>query len=297
MYLGDQLADVIEQLEKGTPTSSRHSGAMRIGADTLPPLPRDATDRNRTSPFAFTGNKFEFRAPGSSQSCSGPNTILNTIVAEAFDQISEVLEKLKPADFNAGLQKQLQKIIKAHKRIIFNGNGYTEEWVEEAAKRGLPNAKTTMEALRCLTVPANIALLEKYGVYSKRELESRYEVFLEEFHRRIRIEGEITLEIASSIIAPAVAAEYGKSANALASAKEAGLTVGLAAVQKNAAALGAGLDELYVKTDALKTALGGCHEEIVSAMLDLRTTVDGLEKLVADESWPLPKYREMLFVY
>jgi len=297
MYLGDQLADVIEQLEKGVPTSSRHSGAMRIGADTLPPLPRDATDRNRTSPFAFTGNKFEFRAPGSSQSCSGPNTILNTIVAEAFDQISEVLEKLSAADFNAGLQKLLQKTIKAHKRIIYNGNGYTEAWVEEAAKRGLPNAKTTMEALRCLTVPANIALLEKYGVYSKRELESRYEVFLEEFHRRIRIEGEITLEIASSMIAPAVACEYGKAAGALAAAKEAGLTVGLAAVQKNAAALGAGLDELYAKTDALKTALCGCHEEIVSAMLDLRTTVDCLEKLVADESWPLPKYREMLFVY
>jgi len=297
MYLGDQLADVIEQLEKGTPTSSRHSGAMRIGADTLPPLPRDATDRNRTSPFAFTGNKFEFRAPGSSQSCSGPNTILNTIVAEAFDQISEVLEKLNAAEFNAGLQKVLQKTIKAHKRIIFNGNGYTDEWVAEAAKRGLPNAKTTMEALTSLTVPANIALLEKYGVYSKRELESRYEVFLEEYHRRIRIEGEITLEIASSLIAPTVAAEFGKAANALASAKEAGLTVGLAAVHKNAAALGAGLDELYVKTDALKTALGGCHEEIVSAMLDLRTTVDGLEKLVADESWPLPKYREMLFVY
>ena len=297
MYLGDQLADVIEQLEKGVPTSSRHSGAMRIGADTLPPLPRDATDRNRTSPFAFTGNKFEFRAPGSSQSCSGPNTILNTIVAEAFDRLSEVLEKLTPADFNAGLQKQLQKLIKAHKRIIYNGNGYTEEWVVEAAKRGLPNAKTTMEALRCLTVPANIALLEKYGVYSKRELESRYEVFLEEYHRRIRIEGEIALEIASSMIAPAVAGEYGKAAEALASAKEAGLTVGLAAVQKNAVALGAGLDDLYARIDALKTALGGCHEGIVSAMLELRATVDGLEKLVADGCWPLPKYREMLFVY
>ena len=297
MYLGDQLADVIEQLEKGTPTSSRHPGAMRIGADTLPPLPRDATDRNRTSPFAFTGNKFEFRAPGSSQSCSGPNTILNTIVAEAFDRMSDVLEKLSKEEFHAGLQKHLQQVIKSHKRIIFNGDGYTEEWLKEAERRGLPNARTTMEALRCLTAPANVAMLEKYGVYNRRELESRFEVFLEEYHRRIRIEGEIALEIATSMITPVVTAEYGKVAKSLAAAKEAGLTVGLAALENSATALGAGLDDLTQKCAALKTALGGLHEEILAAMADLRGTVDSLERLVADECWPLPKYREMLFVY
>ncbi len=297
MYLGDQLADVIEQLEKGTPTSSRHPGAMRIGADTLPPLPRDATDRNRTSPFAFTGNKFEFRAPGSSQSCSGPNTILNTIVAEAFDRMSDVLEKLSQEEFHAGLQKHLQQVIKSHKRIIFNGDGYTEEWLKEAERRGLPNARTTMEALRCLTAPANVAMLEKYGVYNRRELESRFEVFLEEYHRRIRIEGEIALEIATSMITPVVTAEYGKVAKSLAAAKEAGLTVGLAALENSATALGAGLDDLTQKCAALKTALGGLHEEILAAMADLRGTVDSLERLVADECWPLPKYREMLFVY
>ena len=297
MYLGDQLADVIEQLEKGTPTSSRHPGAMRIGADTLPPLPRDATDRNRTSPFAFTGNKFEFRAPGSSQSCSGPNTILNTIVAEAFDRMSDVLEKLSQEEFHAGLQKHLQQVIKSHKRIIFNGDGYTEEWLKEAERRGLPNARTTMEALRCLTAPANVAMLEKYGVYNRRELESRFEVFLEEYHRRIRIEGEIALEIATSMITPVVTAEYGKVAKSIAAAKEAGLTVGLAALENSATALGAGLDDLTQKCAALKTALGGLHEEILAAMADLRGTVDSLERLVADECWPLPKYREMLFVY
>nr|WP_294504473.1 glutamine synthetase III [uncultured Victivallis sp.] len=297
MYLGDQLADVIDQLEKGTPTSSRHPGAMRIGADTLPPLPRDATDRNRTSPFAFTGNKFEFRAPGSSQSCSGPNTILNTIVAEAFDRMSDVLEKLSKEEFHAGLQKHLQQVIKAHKRIIFNGDGYTEEWLKEAEKRGLPNARTTMEALRCLTAPANVAMLEKYGVYNRRELESRFEVFLEEYHRRIRIEGEIALEIATSMITPVVTAEYGKVAKSLAAAKEAGLTAGLAAMESSAAALGAGLDDLAQKCAELKTALGGLHEEILEAMANLRGTVDSLERLVADECWPLPKYREMLFVY
>ncbi len=297
IYLGDELTRLIDELESGTPGEVRKGKAMQLFVDTLPPLPRDATDRNRTSPFAFTGNKFEFRAPGSSQSCSGPNTILNTIVAEAFDRMSDVLENLKKDEFNSGLQKHLQKVIRANKRIIFNGDGYTEEWLKEAEKRGLPNAKTTMEALRCLTAPENIAMLEKYGVYNRRELESRFEVFLEEYHRRIRIEGEIALEIAASMIAPVVTAEYGKAARALAAAKEAGLTTGLAALQKSAAGLGAGLDELNAKLDALRTALGGLHEEIIAAMAELRHTVDSLERLVADECWPLPKYREMLFVY
>ena len=139
MYLGDQLMDVIEQLEQGVPKSSKQAGAMRIGADMLPPLPRDATDRNRTSTFAFTGNKFEFRAPGSSQSCSEPNVVLNTIVAEAFDMIAEQLEKLDEKNFHAGLQKILQKIVKEHKKVVFNGNGYTDEWIAEAERRGLPN--------------------------------------------------------------------------------------------------------------------------------------------------------------
>ena len=289
MYLGDQLADVIDQLEKGVATSSRRVGSMRIGVDTLPPLPRDATDRNRTSPFAFTGNKFEFRAPGSSQSCSGPNTVLNTIVAESLDRISDELEKLKPADFHAGLQVLLTKIIREHKRIIFNGNGYTEEWKAEAAKRGLPNAATTMEALRCLTNPENIAMFEKYGVYNRRELESRYEVFLEDYHRRIKIEGEIALEIAESMIRPTV--------SALAAAKAAGVTNGIAGLEKSVAVLGTGLDQLAAGADALREALKGCHEEIIAAMNELRRTVDALEPQVSDGCWPLPKYREMLFIY
>ena len=297
MYLGDQLADVIDQLEKGVATSSRRVGSMRIGVDTLPPLPRDATDRNRTSPFAFTGNKFEFRAPGSSQSCSGPNTVLNTIVAESLDRISDELEKLKPADFHAGLQVLLTKIIREHKRIIFNGNGYTEEWKAEAAKRGLPNAATTMEALRCLTTPANIAMFEKYGVYNRRELETRYEVFLEDYHRRIKIEGEIALEIAESMIRPTVTAEFSRNVSALAAAKAAGVTNGIAGLEKSVAVLGTGLDQLAAGADALREALKGCHEEIIAAMNELRRTVDALEPQVSDGCWPLPKYREMLFIY
>ena len=297
MYLGDQLADVIEQLEKGAATSCRQAGTMKIGVDTLPPLPRDATDRNRTSPFAFTGNKFEFRAPGSSQSCSGPNTVLNTIVAESIDRISDELEKLPKEEFNTGLQHLLSRIISAHKRIIFNGNGYTDEWKAEAARRGLPNAATTMDALRCLTKEENIAMFEKYRVYNRRELESRYEVFLEDYHRKIRIEGEIALEIAGSMVQPAVAKEFGMIAKALADAKAAGIASGLAGLEKCAGELGSGLDELSVKCEALRTALGGCHEEIIAAMNDLRLTVDKLERLVPDANWPLPKYREMLFIY
>ncbi len=297
MYLGDQLADVIEQLEKGAATTCRQAGTMKIGVDTLPPLPRDATDRNRTSPFAFTGNKFEFRAPGSSQSCSGPNTVLNTIVAESIDRISGELEKLSKEEFNSGLQHLLSRIISAHKRIIFNGNGYTDEWKKEAAKRGLPNAATTMEALRCLTGEENIAMFEKYHVYNRRELESRYEVFLEDYHNKIRIEGETALEIAGCMVQPAVAKEFAMLTGALADAETAGVSAGLAGLRKSAEELGTALDELSAKCDALKNALKGCHEEIIAAMNDLRNVVDKLERIVPDANWPLPKYREMLFIY
>ncbi|MEI3039392.1 MAG: hypothetical protein V8T90_10080 [Victivallales bacterium] len=270
---------------------------MKIGVDTLPPLPRDATDRNRTSPFAFTGNKFEFRAPGSSQSCSGPNTVLNTIVAESIDRISGELEKLSKEEFNSGLQHLLSRIISAHKRIIFNGNGYTDEWKKEAAKRGLPNAATTMEALRCLTGEENIAMFEKYHVYNRRELESRYEVFLEDYHNKIRIEGETALEIAGCMVQPAVAKEFAMLTGALADAETAGVSAGLAGLRKSAEELGTALDELSAKCDALKNALKGCHEEIIAAMNDLRNVVDKLKRIVPDANWPLPKYREMLFIY
>ena len=297
MYLGDQLNDVIDQLEHGEPKSSKHAASMRIGVDALPPLPRDATDRNRTSPFAFTGNKFEFRAPGSSHSCSEPNVVLNTIVAEAFDRIAGELEKLSEKNFHAGLQKILHRIVCSHKRIIFNGDGYTDNWLEEAARRGLPNARTTMEAIRALTANDNVALFERYGVYNRRELESRYEVFEENYHRKIHIEGEIALEIAASMIAPVASREYGELCRALAAAKEAGVKAGVKALSADASRLGKALDELETRIEKLRKALSGKHEGILTAMAELRTTVDGLEKIIPDASWPLPKYREMLFVY
>ncbi len=297
VYLGDQLSDVIEQLENGVPTSSRHGGFMRIGVDTLPPLPKDATDRNRTSPFAFTGNKFEFRAPGSSQSCSGPMTVLNTIVADSVDKMADRLAKLQERDINKGLQDILRDIIKKHKRIIFNGDGYTEEWRREAQNRGLPNADSTMDALRAITSEKNLRLFERYGVYNQKELESRFEVFMEEYHRRIRIEGEIALDIARSMIIPVVIREYKDAVSALKSAADSGISAGTGGLKHNIKILGEGLEDLTEKTENMAAALNGLHEEILGAMADLRLTVDRLERVIADDLWPLPKYREMLFIY
>jgi len=293
IYLGDQLMDVIEQLEQGVPKSSKQAGAMKLGSDTLPPLPRDATDRNRTSPFAFTGNKFEFRAPGSSQSCSEPNVVINTIVAEAFDMISEQLEKLDDKNFHTGLQKILQKIVKEHKRILYNGNGYTEEWVKEAEKRGLPNIRTSMEALKALTKDENIALFEKYGVMNRAEMVSRYEVNVEDYHKRIHIEGEIARDMAKNIILPAVVEAYSKALKT----NEMALNQGFPGLDGYAKSLGEGLNCLTAAIDVMEKSLSGLHEGIVDAIAALRKEVDSLEKIVPDELWPLPKYREMLFIY
>ena len=298
IYLGDQLNEVIENIEKGENSAKHKAGVMQIGVDTLPPLPKDATDRNRTSPFAFTGNKFEFRAPGSSQSCSGPMTVLNTIVAESFDYIAEKLEAHVGNEdaFNHALQEVLKYIIKTHKRVIFNGDGYTEDWKEEAARRGLPNAVTTMDALRSLVNDKNVNLFGKYNVYSKKELESRFEVFLEEYHRKIRIEGEIALNIVRNNIMPAVIEEFKTELSAVKSATDAGITVGVDALKRNVELLGKGLEKLTEKTEKMEKAVKGLHEEILEAMSELREVVDSLEKVVSDTLWPLPKYREMLFI-
>ena len=297
IFLGEQLTDVIEQIEKGGATSSRQAGSMRIGVDTLPPLPLDATDRNRTSPFAFTGNKFEFRAPGSSQSCAGPNTVLNTIIGDAINSICDKLEKCTTKNFNAELQKILQGIIKKHKRIIFNGDNYAAAWRTEAAKRGLPNAASTSEAIKAITAPKNIKLFEKYNVLTEKELDSRYEVFTEEYKGKVLIEGEIALEIARSMILPAVSEEYKQAVSALSKAKSAGISAGTKGLKKKAELIGKGLDNLVINTDKLASALDASSKKIIDSMNTLRETVDALELITADKNWPLPKYREMLFVY
>ena len=293
MYLGDQLMDVIEQLEQGAPKSSKQAGAMKLGSDSLPPLPRDATDRNRTSTFAFTGNKFEFRAPGSSQSCSEPNVVLNTIVAEAFDMIAEQLEKLDDKNFHSGLQKILQKIVKDHKRVIFNGNGYTDEWIAEAERRGLPNIRTSLEALKALKNEANIALFEKYGVMNRVEMESRYEVNVEDYHKRVRIEGEICRDMAKNIILPKAVEAYSCALKT----NEMALNQGFPGVDVYAKSLGEGCRDLTAAVSKMEAALVGEHQDILAAMAETRKVVDALEKVVPDDKWPLPKYREMMFIY
>ncbi|MBU8902549.1 MAG: glutamine synthetase III, partial [Victivallales bacterium] len=297
IFLGEQLTDVIEQIEKGGATSSRQAGSMRIGVDTLPPLPLDATDRNRTSPFAFTGNKFEFRAPGSSQSCAGPNTVLNTIIGDAINSICDKLEKCTAKNFNVELQKILQGIIKKHKRIIFNGDNYAAAWRKEAAKRGLPNAASTPVAIKEITSAKNVKLFEKYNVLTEKELDSRYEVFTEEYKGKVLIEGEIALEIARSMILPVVSEEYKQAVSALSKAKSAGISAGTKGLKKKAELIGKGLDSLVVNTDKLANALDTSSKKIIDSMNTLRENVDALELITADKNWPLPKYREMLFVY
>ena len=297
IFLGDQLNEVIENIINGSSGCGRRDDTLKIGVDTLPILPRDATDRNRTSPFAFTGNKFEFRAPGSAQSCAGPMMTLNTIVAEAFDSLAEELSSFAPETFLSQLQETLKRRISEHKRIIFNGDNYSEEWVKEAEHRGLPNLKNTMTALHTLVNEKNLDLVEKYGVFSRRELESRFEIFLEEYHRRIRIEGRLSWEMAATIILPALRNEYKQTVSALSRALDAKQTIGTASLRKLADKLGDALDSIVTDLDTLETALTSCHEDILEAMSRLRTSVDAAETLVNDRSWPLPKYREMLFIY
>ena len=297
IFLGEQLTDVIEQIEKGNLKSSKHAGLMKIGVDTLPPLPRDATDRNRTSPFAFTGNKFEFRAPGASQACAGANVILNTIVAEAMDDISAQLEKAGRDNFNEKLQKVLQSVIKKHKRVIFNGDNYTEDWRKEAEKRGLPNLVSTPEALDAFLWEKNELLMEKYGVFTKQELRSRHDVFVEEYSRKIKIEGELSLNLARTLFLPAVSKQLGTLAESINHMKSVGLKSGLNTVISMADRIGKLADSIETCAVRLeKNLTSGKPDKILEEMHKMRVNVDALEKLVDDDLWPLPKYREMLFI-
>ena len=298
IFLGEQLMEIIEQIEAGsTKKSTRRGGILNVGVDCLPPLPMDATDRNRTSPFAFTGNKFEFRAPGASQSCASANIVLNTIVSESIDKMAEAIEKFdRKADFNTQLQVLLQKTIKAHKRIIFNGNGYDQSWLDEAERRGLPNLTNTPEAMAQFKKPENIALFEKAGVYSKAEVCSRYEIYMEEYERKIRIEAELALLLTRTVIMPAASMEL---RNLFQTIKDAGsIKVALRSLTKTATTIASLLDAIDDKAEVLEGLIGRKDSVgMVSAMQELRKEVDDLERIVADSSWPLPKYRELLFIY
>ena len=308
IYVGDQLAEVLDRIENPKSAKREEKGSLKIGVDTLPAIPKDATDRNRTSPFAFTGNKFEFRAPGSSVCCSGPMTVLNTIVAEAVDRIAAELDaakvagKAKPGEhtaaFHVALQKILQVSLKAHKRVVFNGNGYEADWPKEAEKRGLPNAPDTLSALAALSKKENVALFEKYGVMTKRELKSRHEIFLEEYANKVRIEGNTALDIAKTMILPAVRAEYLEAAKAYNETDSSNVKVAIDMLHGQMTELGSGLVKMKEAIDYLQDALKNYDTaDTLARMSELRKIADSLETIVTSEKWPLPKYREMLFLY
>jgi glutamine synthetase len=309
VFLGDQLTDVYDQIEKaGSAKDSLSSGLLGLGVKTLPELPRHAGDRNRTSPFAFTGNKFEFRALGSSQTVSFPATILNTVVAEAIDEMATAMEKSMEGgkDLDAALAELLAAEVKGFKKIIFNGDGYSEEWVEEAERRGLLNLRSTMDALPRLVDEKNAAVFEKYGVLSKRELESRHEILVEQYFHTINIEGETAAHMVHTMILPAATRYLSDLLNTLERADDVGLKV--KSVKRIAERVSGLIDELVDALEGLdeqNEELGGedviskaehMRSNVIPAMVTVRDVVDRLEKVVPDDLWPIPTYRDMLMI-
>lgn len=295
IFLGEQLTDIINQLEQGKPSSSKKGSEIEIGVSMLPPLPKDATDRNRTSPFAFTGNKFEFRAVGSEQSCSTPNTALNTIVAWALDDVIGQIEALtsKGTDFNSAVQSVLQKEIKEHKRVLFDGNGYSDDWKAEAERRGLPNLKTTLEALEAYRDPKVVKLYRDYGVLSEVELESRYVVEKEKYETIIALEANCALTMAKTMYLPegiSYAAELADSCSSLTDF----VHTGISRLAKSAAENVEGLTQEIEKLE--KAVDSGETQAELEAMTSVRKFVDALERIVPDSQWPVPGYGEMFFV-
>ena len=307
VFLGEQLTDIFEQIEQGSITGSKSTGTLTIGVDTLPPLPKHAGDRNRTSPFAFTGNKFEFRAVGASQSIAGPLVTLNTIVAESLDFFATELDAATGGDASrlaAAVEQLLHREIAAHKAIIFNGNGYSAEWQEEAARRGLPNLRSTPEALAVLVDPQNIQLFETYGVLSRREVESRHEIYMERYCKDISTEANTALEVARTMILPAGYRYQGELVDTASKLASLGKSAHLGTLDK----LTTLVNECEQRIDSLQAAVDQlgegdvtagathAHAVIIPALNDLRQTADAMEMLLPDDLWPLPTYAEMLFI-
>jgi glutamine synthetase len=308
VFLGDQLSDVYEQLEKGPAKSSKQGGFMEIGVSVLPKLPREAGDRNRTSPFAFTGNKFEFRAVGSSQNIAGPNTVLNTIVAESLDFVATRLEAdVKGGkDLNKAIQELLPIMIKESKKVLFSGDNYTEEWHAEAEKRGLPNLKSTTDVLPVIIRKDSVELFAKYKVYTEKELQSRYVILSENYVKTVTIEGNMASMMAKTMILPAGLRYQAEVAQGVNAAKSAGVDNG--AQIEGLKCLTSTISDFQKAIGALDKALGHhaegdafahakhAREQILPAMNELRRLGDKIETNVADDLWPLPTYREMLFI-
>ncbi len=307
IFLGEQLADIFDQIKAGGATSSKGKGTMTVGVDILPPLPKDAGDRNRTSPFAFTGNRFEFRAVGSAQSIAGPLVAMNTIVAESLDYIASELEKSaggNAAKLPGAVQTLLKDIIEKHGAIVFNGDNYSEAWHHEAEKRGLPNLKTTVDALPMLGKPEVVALFEKYKVLSPRETQSRLDIYLEQYCKTINVESKLIIEMAKTMIFPAAIRYQSELAVTCANLKAVGYTFDtntldkvtalVKSLQDNIAALEKTMQH-HGSDGVLAEAKHYCHE-VLPAMSAVRKVADELEGIVADDLWPLPTYQEMLFI-
>ncbi|MBE5877146.1 MAG: glutamine synthetase type III [Lachnospiraceae bacterium] len=305
IFLGEQLEDVVRQLiETGDAAKVKQSGKLETGVSTLPEFVKDATDRNRTSPFAFTGNKFEFRMVGSSDSVASPNTTLNAIVAEVFCEAADRLEQAE--DFDMAVHDMMKEFMTEHQRIIFSGDGYSEEWIAEAARRGLPNIETTIDAACALTTDKAVALFEKFGIFTRVELESREEITYETYAKTLNIEALTMIDMASKDIIPAVAAYTGELANTVIAVKEAGASGNAQAelllevdtlLEETRKAL-KNLEEINAQAQAMtdaKTQAFFYKDSVKPAMEALRTPVDKLEMLVDSSVWPMPTYGELLF--
>ena len=305
IFLGEQLEDVVDQLiSTGEATHSLNGGKLDTGVSTLPELSKDATDRNRTSPFAFTGNKFEFRMVGSRDSIANPNIVLNTIVAEAFADACDILEKAD--DFDLAVHDLIKEYLTDNQRIIFNGNGYSDEWVAEAERRGLPNIKSMVEAIPAITTDKSIKLVERFSVFTKAELESRAEIQYEAYAKAINIEARTMIDMASKQFLPAFIKYTKTLADTVLAVKEAGVdaavqTEALKEVSALMAETKAALDVLVKVTDEAAAKEEGevqanfYHSDVVPAMEALRAPVDKLEMIVDKEAWPMPSYGDLIF--
>lgn len=305
MFLGDELSDILDALSEGKPVYGKSKQEMKLGVHVLPAFPKDSTDRNRTSPFAFTGNKFEFRMLGSSFSVAGPNIVLNTIVAKELRGFYEELKDAK--DFSSAVAELVKKTYKEHKRIVFNGNNYSEEWVREAEKRGLLNLKSSPDAYDTFISPKNIALFEEFGIYSSVEVHSRYEILNEEYSKTIHIEALTLTDMINRQVLPAVESYAAKVAGGVAAKKAVLPDLKLAAESALLTKLGELTDNLYAAVNELEklTDTAGSYEgsaeahfyrnSVIPQMDKVREYADALELIVDQKDWPYPTYGEMLF--
>ena len=304
IFMGEELTDILMDLGKGKKAASKGQHHLHIGVDSLPALPKDNTDRNRTSPFAFTGNKFEFRMVPSSASISGPNIVLNTIVAEALDEIATRIEKTK--DINKEAATIVKEAVNKHGRVIYNGNNYSDSWIKEAKKRGLPNIRSTVEALAAMATPEAEKLFSKYKVLSKGELHSRYEIYLEKYAKDINIEAQASIDMVRKQYRPAVIQYTSQLAKTVANLKSASApaTVQKAILGKVSTLLESATKKL-TELEAVTAKAQSTHEakaraiayrdKVVPAMNHLRADIDTLEGLLPSDLWPVPSYVDMLF--